>query len=192
MSTSTTPTPPQRIPAGATAEGDGIIVSEGPVRVDLFVDFLCPFCRAFEERAADILARLAADGAVDLVYHPVAFLERLSTAHYPSRASAASGAAADGGRFVEFKDALFASQPEEGGPGLSDEELVGIGAGVGLDEEHFGGLVHDQAYLPWTAYLTAQAIEDGVGGTPTVFVDGEQLEPEPSAIEAAVDRARPR
>jgi protein-disulfide isomerase len=162
------------------------------VRIDLFVDFLCPFCRAFEEGSADVLGRLAAADAVDLVYHPVAFLERLSTAHYPSRASAASGAAADGGRFSAFKDALFANQPEEGGPGLDDEELVAIGAGVGLDSGSFGASVRDQAYLPWAAYVTAQAIEDGVSGTPSVFVDGDQVEADPAQIEAAVQRAGAR
>jgi protein-disulfide isomerase len=186
------PTPPERVPADATAEGDGIVVAEGPVRVDLFVDFLCPFCRQFEERAGDALRTLAAAGSVDLVYHPVAFLERLSTAHYPSRASAASGAAADAGRFSDYKDALFANQPEEGGPGLSDDELVALGAGIGLDEASFGSLVRDQAFLPWTAYVSAQAVEDGVSGTPSVFVDGEQVDPDPAQIEAAVQRAGAR
>ena len=38
-------TTPNRIPAGATAEGDGILTGDGPVRVDAFIDFLCPFCR---------------------------------------------------------------------------------------------------------------------------------------------------
>jgi protein-disulfide isomerase len=73
--------PPARVPADATVEGDGIVVGDGPVRVDVFVDFLCPFCRQFEERSAAGLEALVADGQVSLVYHPVAYLERLSTAH---------------------------------------------------------------------------------------------------------------
>ena len=39
---------PGHVPAGATPEGDGIVVGHGPVRVDAFIDFLCPFCRQFE------------------------------------------------------------------------------------------------------------------------------------------------
>jgi protein-disulfide isomerase len=184
MTADAAPQPPARIPSAATEEGDGIVVADGPARVDVFVDFLCPYCRAFEERAGESLNGLVASGAVNLVYHPVAFLERLSTAHYPSRASAASGAAADEGRFAEYKDALFAAQPEEGGPGLSDDELIAIGTSLGLDDA-FAARVRDQAYLPWTAFVTAQAIEDGVGGTPSVFVDGDQVDPDPGAIEAA-------
>ena len=106
---SDSPTPPARLPADVTEEGDGIVIGDGPARIDVFVDFLCLFCRQFEERAGADLARLAADGSASVVYHPLAFLERLSTNHYPSRASAASGAASDGGAFTAFKDALFAA-----------------------------------------------------------------------------------
>lgn len=122
-------------------------------------NFLCPFCRQFEERAGSTLAGLVADGTASRVYHPGAFLERLSTAHYPSRASASSGGASDGGRFAEYRDALFANQPEEGGPELSDDELIALGVSVGLDSEGFGETVREQAYMPWTAYLTARAVE---------------------------------
>ena len=73
---------------------------------------------------------MVAEQLITLVYHPLGFLDRLSTTAYSSRASAASGCASDGGRFVAFKDALFADQPE-GGPGLSDEQLVAVGADVG-------------------------------------------------------------
>ena len=55
-------TTPNHIPAGATAEGDGIVTGDGPVRVDAFIDFLCPFCRQFELCAAPALADLINDG----------------------------------------------------------------------------------------------------------------------------------
>jgi hypothetical protein len=38
--TMTSPAAPGHIPAGATPEGDGIVVGHGPVRVDAFIDFL--------------------------------------------------------------------------------------------------------------------------------------------------------
>ena len=44
----THPTIPDRVPAGATPEGDGVVVGPGPVRIDAFIDFLCPFCKRFE------------------------------------------------------------------------------------------------------------------------------------------------
>ena len=47
---------PGRLPAGVTKEGDGILTGHGPVRVDAFIDFLCPFCQRFELAAGPTLA----------------------------------------------------------------------------------------------------------------------------------------
>src|SRR6266699_88265 len=122
----THPTIPDRVPAGATPEGDGIVIGLGPVRVDAFIDFLCPFCRRFELSSAPALAALVADGLASLVYHPMNFLDEASTTNYSTRAAAASGCAADQGRFLEYAHVLLVNQPPEGGPGLSDAELAGL------------------------------------------------------------------
>jgi protein-disulfide isomerase len=176
---------PARVPAGTTAEGDGIALGAGPVTVDAYIDFLCPFCRQFEERNGAALARMLAGGAITLVYHPLGYLDRLSTTAYSSRAAAASGCASDGGRFAEYKDALFANQPPEGGPGLSDEELVALGQSVGLDEG-FGSCVTQGAYLDWAQYVTGRALARGVQGTPTVLVGGIPVPANAALIAAAV------
>ena len=174
------------LPAGVTAEGDGIVVGETGVRVDAYIDFLCPFCRQFEATSGDALKQMVAEQLITLVYHPLGFLDRLSTTAYSSRASAASGCASDGGRFVAFKDALFAVQPEEGGPGLSDEQLVAVGADVGLDVDSFGACVMAGRYLPWAAFVTERAIERGVSGTPSVYVAGTPVPANARTIAAAV------
>ena len=83
-------TVPGRLPAGVTAEGDGIVIGHGPVRVDAFIDFLCPFCRRFEFSSGPALAGLLAGGQVSLVYHPMNFLDQASTTRYSTRAAAAS------------------------------------------------------------------------------------------------------
>ena len=103
----TTPAIPGRLPAGATQEGDGIMIGDGPVRIDAFIDFLCPFCRRFELSSGPALAGLLASGQVSLVYHPMNFLDQASTTRYSTRAAAASGCAADEGRFLEYAHALF-------------------------------------------------------------------------------------
>ncbi|MEA2247179.1 MAG: hypothetical protein QOH46_1708 [Solirubrobacteraceae bacterium] len=187
----TTVQAPLRTPAGATSDGDGIAVGAGPVTVEAYIDFLCPFCRQFEERSGAMLHRLVRDGVITLAYHPLGFLDRLSTTRYSSRASAASGCASDGGRFVEYKDALFAAQPPEGGPGLSDEELIALGRTVGLADPAFGRCVAAHAYLPWAAYVTARAVARGVSGTPSVFVRGIPVPANPAVIAAAVADVAP-
>ena len=179
-------TAPSRLPAGVTEEGDGIMIGHGPVRVDAFIDFLCPFCRRFELSSAPTLARLVADGQISLVYHPMNFLDEASTTNYSTRAAAASGCAADGGRFVEYAHALFVNQPPEGGPGLSDAELAGIGRAAGLTNTAFAACVSDARYLDWPPYVTARATALGVEATPTVLVAGTAARPEPRSIAAAV------
>jgi protein-disulfide isomerase len=182
-------TVPSRLPAGATGEGDGILIGHGPVRVDAFIDFLCPFCRRFELSAGPALADLVSGGQVSLAYHPMNFLDGASTTNYSTRAAAASGCAADAGRFAEYARALFLSQPPEGGPGLSDAELADLGRAVGLDGAAFTACVSEAPYLDWPPYVTARATALGVGATPTVLVAGAAVTPEAGPIGAAVAAA---
>jgi protein-disulfide isomerase len=182
-------TVPSRLPASVTAEGDGIMIGRGPVRVDAFIDFLCPFCRRFELSAGPTLADLVSGGQVSLVYHPMNFLDEASTTNYSTRAAAASGCAADRGRFAEYAHALFVSQPAEGGPGLSDAELVGLGRTAGLDGTAFTACVSNAPYLDWPPYVTARATALGVDATPTVLVAGALIRPRAGPIGAAVAAA---
>nr|MDT0660981.1 thioredoxin domain-containing protein [Micromonospora sp. DSM 115978] len=173
-------------PAGASSDGTGVVVGSGPVTIDLYEDFICPACNQFEQQAGATIDQLVADGRVRLVYHPVAYLDRASTTDYSTRSSAASGCAADGGKFRDYAKALFERQPPEGGAGLSDDELINIGAGVGLTGDDFASCVRDGTYEPWTRHVTEAASRDGVSGTPTVRVDGEPVQASAEAITAAV------
>ncbi|MFY1633755.1 DsbA family protein [Solwaraspora sp. WMMB335] len=176
-------------PAAAVADDTGIASGDGPVTVDLYADFLCPACRQFEEQVGPTLDQLVDDGSITLVFHPVAILDRLSSTAYSTRAAAASGCAADGGTFHEYAAALYEQQPAEGGPGLTDEQLIEIGTGVGLDATSFGQCVQDGTYHSWPEHVTEQASRAGVTGTPTVLVAGERVTNSADAIVAAVEAA---
>jgi protein-disulfide isomerase len=182
-------TVPSRLPAGVTEEGDGIMIGHGPVRVDAFIDFLCPFCRRFELSSGPGLARLAAEGQISLIYHPMIFLDEASTTNYSTRAAAASGCAADQGRFAEYAHALFVNQPPEGGAGLSNAEFADLGRTTGLAGTAFTACVSDVPYLDWPPYVTVRATALGVEATPTVLVAGTVVRPEAQSITAAVAEA---
>jgi protein-disulfide isomerase len=181
---------PSQLPAGATPEGDGIAVGDGPVRVDLYIDFLCPFCKRFELSTADTLAALISEHRATVVYHPMNFLDEASTTRYSTRASAASGCASDGGRFVEFTHQLFVSQPPEGGAGLSDSEIAEIAATAGVDQAAFSSCAGEGRYREWPTFVTSRAAQAGVGGTPTVLVQGADVEPDAESLAAAVQQAQ--
>jgi len=182
---------PGRVPAGATPDGDGVLVGEGPVRVDAFIDFLCPFCQRFELSSESALGELLREGLMTLAYHPMNFLDEASTTTYSTRAAAASGCAADQDRFLAYAHELFVSQPPEGGPGLSDDELIRLASPAGLDEAAFAASVADGTYLDWPPYVTARAVAAGVEVTPTVLVAGVPVTADARAIAAAVEKASP-
>jgi protein-disulfide isomerase len=129
------------------------------------------------------------DRLASLVYHPMNFLDEASTTNYSTRAAAASGCAADQGRFLDYAHALFVRQPPEGGPGLSDAELARIGTAAGLAGVAFAACLSDAPYLDWPHYVTARAIAAGVSSTPTVMVAGTVVRPDAQTITAAVAQA---
>ncbi|MEV6690446.1 thioredoxin domain-containing protein [Micromonospora sp. NPDC051196] len=177
-------------PPGATEDGTGIVVGSGPVTIDVYEDYLCPACKQFEQTSGATIEQLVSDGKARVVYHPVAYLNRFSSTEYSTRSSAASGCAAEGGKFTEFSKALFAKQPPENGAQLSNDELIDIGVEVGLNRDSFGSCVRDGKYKPWTAHVSEEATRANVTGTPTVLVNDEQVrEWTPENITAAVEAA---
>ena len=187
----TVPPMPARVPASATPEGDGVVVGDGPVPVDAYIDFLCPFCRRFELSSGPTLAALATSHRITLAYHPMNFLDQASTTRYSTRAAAASGCAADQGRFADYMHELFVNQPPEGSAGLSDAELIALGQDAGLGSA-FASCVTEGPYLEWPPYVTARAVTAGVEATPTVLVAGVAVAAESEAIVVAVDEASAR
>jgi protein-disulfide isomerase len=175
-------------PDGVAAGDDtGVAVGTGPITVDVYGDFICPACKAWEEATGATIDEVLAANKITLVFHPVAFLDRASSTDYSTRSSAASGCAADGGRFKEYADALYENQPPEGGAGLSDAELIRIGGTVGLTDQGFAECVRGGTYKPWTAHVTEAASERGVTGTPTVYVNGTEIARTPAALAAAIE-----
>jgi protein-disulfide isomerase len=176
---------PNRVPTPTTPDADGIMLGGGPIAVDIYIDFMCPFCRAFEERHGPALDELVTrSGLITLVYHPLGILDRLSTTRYSTRASAASGCASDGGRFLDYLYTLFDNQPPEGSAGLSDEELAQLGVQTGLSE-NLPRCVMQGTYIEWAEYVTAKALARGVNGTPSVYVDGMGVPASADAIMSA-------
>jgi protein-disulfide isomerase len=175
---------PSRVPAHTAPDADGITLGGGPIGVDIYIDFMCPFCRMFEERHGPAVDELVVRGLITLVYHPLGVLDRLSTTRYSTRASAASGCASDGGRFLDYLYTLFDNQPPEQSAGLSDDELAQLGVQTGLSED-FARCVMQGAYIEWAEYLTARALARGVNGTPSVYVDGMRVPASEDAIVSA-------
>lgn len=177
-------------PKGAVANGAGLPVSDGPVTVDVYLDYMCPACKQFEQSSATTLDQWVSQGKVKLVLHPLAFLNRFSNGtQYSTRSAAAAACANDGGKLWEYSKALYNQQPAEGSSGLTDDQLIQIGGSVGLVDPSFASCVRDGKYTSWTQHANDEAAKRKINATPTVYVDGKQIEPTVSALTSAVDAA---
>lgn len=181
---------PSAAPPPAGADAGGVKVGTGPVTVDVYLDFMCPHCKDFEEAAAPTLDTLVSENKATVVYHPLAFLDRFSTTRYSTRSAAASGCAADAGKFVEYAKLLYLNQPPENSAGLTDDKLIEFAGTAGIDTGPFGRCVRDGTHTSWVDTVTEGATKSGVNGTPTVMVNGRKVDATPDAITAAVSAAR--
>jgi len=179
------------IPANATAYGVPVGKADAPNTVDIYLDFQCPVCKAYEQQSGPTLDNLIDTGAAKVVYHPVAFLDSASTTQYSTRSSEASGCAAQAGTnvFRQFVKLLYANQPPEGGNGLPDSQLISLGqqAGAGPD---FAACVTNHTFAAWAASLTDAASRAGVNATPTIKVNGNQIGNSDAALRQAVQPAK--
>lgn len=162
------------------------------VVIEAVEDFQCPVCRQFEAMAGDLLEQYRADPRIQVRYRPIAFLDRASTTRYSSRASnAAACVAAEGPqKWLAFHEQLFTHQPAEGGPGLTDSELLDLAEDAGVQRGRIQQCVTDESYADWVTSTTAATLQGEVTGTPTVFVNGEKLDGfDVASIRAAVEEA---
>jgi protein-disulfide isomerase len=177
------------IPVGPSATSSG----STPVAVNLYEDLQCPNCKAFEAQSGSTLAQLVAEGKVVLHYHEMAFLDSSANDNFSTRALNAGAVvvtAAGDQAFQKFHDLIYANQPPESGPGLTNQQLIAYANQAGASGSAVADAINNLKYADWVKNVTAQASKDGVNQTPTVIIAGKQLtDLTPSGVTAAVQAA---
>ena len=178
--------------AGWVGFGDDAAVAGGLVACDAAGPIFCADAVADPRLAAFTRAMLAGESIPTLApvpgTDPVAYLDRLSSTRYSSRAAQASGCAADAGVFPAYLDLLFAEQPPPNSAGLPDDRLIALGRQAGAGDE-FAQCVQDERYAGWTRSVTEAAAQAGVTATPTVLVNGTPVPRTADALRVAVAAA---
>lgn len=166
---------------GVAASGVvGQDLDESRVRLDIYLDFMCPICGQFEELRGDEIDALRADGSADVYYHPIAILDSYSQGtSYSTRAASAAVLVAEEApdSFLSFVEAMFVNQPEENSTGLTNAEIQDIARTAGVPDAVVAK-IPDLAYTSWVRSATEQSSIDGVGGTPTLALNGEIQDPQ--------------
>ncbi|WP_020573510.1 DsbA family protein [Actinopolymorpha alba] len=165
--------------------GIGVGKADAPVVVELFEDFSCPHCREFELEATEMLKQQVDGGRVRVVYYPLT----LAQFGRPTQLSAnAFACAANDGKAREMHDALYANFSQE----WTNDQLVQLGQSLGLTSSSFRSCVRGEKYADWVRSLTITGTDRGVSGTPTVLVNGKELDPDDTsatALQLAIDSA---
>ena len=158
---------------GSTEQVPGV----KPVKVVFYEDFICPACKEFEDQVGGYVKEQVKLGVISVEYRPIAFLDDASTTDYSSRAANAAicvynseGAEA----FHKFHDLLYANQPSEGSAGLDDATLNQVAQEAGADDVE--SCIDNQDFSGTVADATDAASQNNVVQTPTIFVDGQELQ----------------
>jgi len=165
---------------------DGVVVTAGqptaPVTIDVYEDFLCPFCERFETRNADALAAAMNEGKAKVNYHALNILDtRTTPPGYSTLAANAALCAVPAGIWPAYHARLFAEQPAEGSAGLTAAELTSIGTELGAGPD-FGSCVAANGNATAISAATDAASAnpalqtDGQFGTPTIAVGGRKID----------------
>jgi len=165
-------------PAGAA--DDGLVLGNGAVSVDLYIDLASRDCRDFDSRAGQMLNEMVTTGKIQLVYHPIA------TSGYAKRAGAALAAAAGSDKVAAYLKALYTAQPLPGVAGPTNAQLITLAGTVGITDPGFAAAVNDGRYEGWIDHVTKVADRKGIRSGPVLFVDGDPVPPDPSALQSAV------
>lgn len=179
-------------PAQLARQADGTLTLARPgvtnPVLDLYEDFDCPVCNELHAKVNPTLLRLAGEGRVKVVFHPVTIF-----GEEPMRSNSIRAAAAARCVPVEswlaYRDELYAIQPAPHGSasGFTVEELVAAGKRAGVKSPGFDQCVTSQEraqdHLKDTATIRIE-------GTPTVRLndmDLANLAFDPAALEKAID-----
>jgi protein-disulfide isomerase len=200
------------LPKGVTSDTFGVKVGPAwtaanadtiPV-LQLWEDFQCPACKAFEDASGAKLDELVKAGKVRLEYRPTLFLDanladKNTAAGNPEsslHATMAFGCAVDQGLAMEYHKAIFAAQPEEEGQGFSNADLTEIAQNAGFSAQQvtdFMECLTNQVYKDWANNSYDAFSKAGVTSTPTGFLNGTEVKSDvlfdPAALESAITAA---
>ncbi len=170
------------LPAGVDSTGAVLIGDpESANVVEVYVDYQCPYCQRWEQEIGNALAAraLTPDSGVLIKQYNLAFLGEESPNLDPPGASARAASAAacvlegDGAEtFVAFNTALFGS-PDPASQFVV-EALASLARDVGASRGTIA-CIKENRHVPYVATSTQTGFGRGVGGTPTVLVNGRTL-----------------
>jgi protein-disulfide isomerase len=175
----------QRLPGMSIGRPDA------PLTILEFADFQCPGCGQWATFMEPVIKeRLVNTGKARYVFydfplsiHPNGFI-----------ASRAGRCANEQGKFWEYHGALFSNQPRWSGEADPVPTFTEMAGGAGLDSDRFEQCLRSDRFAREVSESVKLGESLGVGGTPTIFVNGQRLQGVPNsyaAFEAELEKIAP-
>lgn len=148
-----------------------------PVTIEVFSDFKCTACAAYSESIEpQVLSELVQTGNVYYVFRHYPFLDDRSAVKDSDQAASASYCAAEQNRFYDYKKMLYVNMNSIVGE-FSERRLIAFAESLGLNMGDFEACLESDKYKPEIQADIAKADQFAVTGTPSLFVNGQQVAP---------------
>jgi protein-disulfide isomerase len=135
-----------------------------PVEIVIFSDFQCPACASLVPVIDRVAEKYPSQVKISFMNFP------LQNHRFARPAAAAALAAKNQGKFWEFHDRLFANYQA-----LNTQKIEEITNELGLDLEKLKNDMKDITVAASLSRDASEAARLGVGGTPTVYVNGRMV-----------------
>lgn len=186
------------------AEADGSVTFGAPLTpgtsndgapvLDVFFDYSCHFCAAFDTLHTEEITTLLRDGRITLALRPCKILGQNWTDIVMNGMGLVLDQQPD--TALDFHNAAFSLFSEiynsQDGNRLTVDELASTAKSTGVSGsivDAFNKTVKDNSYGTWTETGTGTFKDKGLQSTPTVLLDGTQLDLQTLSTETALTEA---
>ncbi|GGH43731.1 DsbA family protein [Microbacterium album] len=149
------------------------------VEIHVYVDYLSEASGVFQRTNAAQLKEWVEQGAVSLVYHPVALLTSKSNGtKYSQRAAGAAACVWEHApeAFIAYNHELLTNQPSPDSDGYSDAELADRAIAVGAaNTQVVRACIENEDYFSWAREATERALTEPLPGTDDVTLSGAPM-----------------
>ena len=160
------------------ATGIHIGSADAPVKMNVFEDFRCPVCQSVETTVEPTYRQYVEDGKLQITYHPARIIDSHDNGTGSLNGANAAACAQDEGQFLPLHDLLYANQPDETtDPWSSKTPILAIANQIPALKASatFQTCVTSGTHNGWVQSNADNFNKLGLPGTPTIFVDGQQL-----------------
>jgi protein-disulfide isomerase len=151
---------------------------DAPVTLEVFSDFQCVACANFGMTIEPQIAEtLVEEGQVYFIYRHYPFMDDAVPTNESDQAANASMCAAEQNMFWAYHDIVFANFQGVNQGFYRDSRLVAFAESLSLDMNAFNACFNQNRYEAEIESDRARALQLGVTGTPSIFVNEEPVSP---------------